>query len=426
MTSLVEAAALARALDEYVAENAGRLIEIIRALVQEPTLRGCEEPAQQIIELKLRELGFATERVAPDSEALRRNPRAGHFTTPYDSRTCVAGRLSGRGTGKSIHLSGHIDVVPVEATERWATPPWEATVVGSRLYGRGTGDMKAGIAAYLLAVEAVLAVSGKPGGDVIFTSVIEEECTGNGMISVLDAGFDADATLIGEPSGLRLMYGGVGVSWAHLTASGNGGHARLLEGSETPIDKLMHALEALRALERRLNETSPPIAGMPEHPYRLNIGMINAGSWPSSQAAEASARVRIGFGPDFEPFQLEDALREAVSDAEPDVNVVFDGFRAHAYEQALSEPFVDLVRQCHTTLHGSPPDAFFSTGTTDARYVNGPALCYGPVAGNTHGVDEWVDLDTAKATAVAVALATAMWCGRRPQPRRTSAQHETR
>jgi acetylornithine deacetylase len=406
-----ESEALKQKLERFVNDNSTPLVQLTQELVAEASVQGAEGTAQQIVEEKLRQLGFNTERVQPDADALSRNPLAGHMTMPYEGRTCVVARLPGSNAGKSMHLSGHIDVVPVEADERWVTPPWEPVVVDNRLYGRGAGDMKAGLAAYLLAVEAVLAVVGTPQGDIIFSSVIEEECTGNGMIAVLEAGYQGDATLIGEPSGLRLMYGGVGVTWSHLTARGDGGHARLLEGSDTPIDKMTRALDALRALERRINAERPGLPGMPNHPYRLNVGMLEGGVWPSSQAAEVSARVRLGYGPDYEPQQLEETLRNAVKDAEPEVEVAFDGFRAHAYAQDLTDPFVDLVRECHTSVQGSPPDMFFSTGTTDARYVDGPVLCYGPLAGNTHGLNEWVDLETVKATAITVALAVALWCG---------------
>ena len=63
--------------------------------------------------------------------------------------------------------------------------------------------MKAGLAAYLVGTEAFLDVCGSPRGDLLFSSVIEEECTGNGMKAVLAAGYDADGTLIGEPSALH-------------------------------------------------------------------------------------------------------------------------------------------------------------------------------------------------------------------------------
>ena len=52
-------------------------------------------------------------------------------------------------------------------------------------------------------------------------------------------------------------------------------------------------------------------------------------------------------------------------------------------------------------------------GPTDARYVEGECLCYGPVAGNIHGIDEWVDLESVEQTAVTVALAAAEWLGTR-------------
>ena len=50
--------------------------------------------------------------------------------------------------------------------------------------------------------------------------------------------------------------------------------------------------------------------------------------------------------------------------------------------------------------------------TTDARYVEGPCACYGPIADNIHGIDEWVDIDSMRAAAVTVAILAARWCTR--------------
>jgi acetylornithine deacetylase len=49
------------------------------------------------------------------------------------------------------------------------------------------------------------------------------------------------------------------------------------------------------------------------------------------------------------------------------------------------------------------------TATTDARYIEGPCLCYGPLAGNLHGTDEWVDVESLVQTATVAALATTAW-----------------
>ncbi len=49
-----------------------------------------------------------------------------------------------------IVLTGHLDVVPLGATP-WKTDPLSAVIIGDKLFGRGTTDMKAGVAAMIVA-----------------------------------------------------------------------------------------------------------------------------------------------------------------------------------------------------------------------------------------------------------------------------------
>lgn len=393
-------AALRRAVDDRV----GDLYDLTARLVRERSLLGAEEGAQRIVEERLRRLGFAVERVEPDAAEALGDPHAGYPLLPYEGRTCVAGRIEGSDGGRSLHLSGHVDVVPVEAPERWGRDPWGGEVAAGRLWGRGAGDMKAGVAAYLVGVEAFLEVAGSPRGDLLFTSVIEEECGGNGMRAVLRAGYDADWTLIGEPTDLRLHANGVGVIWARLVARSEGAHAAVADASVSPVEQLFAAVRALRALEERLNRGATG-----GHPYNLNLGEIGGGVWPSSVPADVLLRVRLGFGPELEPGDAQGLLREAVEREAPGIEVSFDGFRAHAYEHDLASPLAALVASCHAELHGAPPESKVSTATTDARYVEGPCLCYGPKAGNIHGTDEWVELQSVRDTALAVALIASRW-----------------
>jgi acetylornithine deacetylase len=380
------------------------LVALTAGLVRERSLLGQEEGAQRIVEERLASLGFDVERVQPDAAEALADPRAGYPIVPYDGRTCVAARLPGTGGGRSLHLNGHVDVVPVEAAERWTHDPWAGEAATGRLWGRGAGDMKAGIAAYLVAVEALLETRGRPAGDIVFTSVIEEESGGNGMRAVLAAGYGADATLIGEPTDLRFHANGVGVIWARLTARSEGAHAAVASASGRPVDEILRAVQGLRALERRLND------GRPDHPYNLNLGEIHGGVWPSSVPAEVVLRCRLGFGPDLEPDGAQALLRGAVEEAAPGVEVGFEGFRCRAYRHDLDGPFAQLAGECHAAIHGAQPGVKTSTATTDARYVEGPCICYGPEAGNIHGIDEWVDLASARDTAVAVALIASRWC----------------
>jgi acetylornithine deacetylase len=382
------------------------LYELTGALVRERSVLGAEEGAQRIIEARLRRLGFEVERVQPDAAGALADPQAGLPLVPYEGRTCVAGSLPGTGGGRSLHLTGHIDVVPVEAEERWSHAPWGGETADGKLWGRGAGDMKSGLAAYVIAAEVLLEIAGPLRGDLRFSSVIEEECGGNGMRAVLQRGYDSDGTLIGEPTDLRLHVNGVGVIWARLVVRGEGAHAAFADPASGPVDRMIRAIQALRALEQALNE------GVEAHPYKLNLGELHGGVWPSSVPAEVVLRCRLGFGPQLAPQDAQALVRSAVTAAAPDVEVEFEGFRCSAYEHALDSPLVELVASSHAEVHGRPeaPGRKLSTATTDARHVSGQCCCYGPSAGNIHGIDEWVELDSVRDTALCIALVASRWC----------------
>lgn len=406
---------LADALRGAVAARRDELVQLTQTLVRERSVLGHEEGAQRIVAERLERLGFEVARVDVAANLGADDPATGLPLVSYEGRPCVAGRLRGEGTGRSLHLSGHVDVVPVEAEERWSVDPWGGEVKDGRLWGRGSGDMKAGVAAYLIAIEAYLDVLDALPGDVVFSSVIEEECTGNGMKAVLAAGYDADGTLIGEPSGLRLQHAGVGVVWARLTSAGSGSHPAFASESSTSTGTLLAALAALRELEGRVNEQGAAQAANAaffdafDKPFRLNVGELSGGVWPSSEPAALTARVRLGFGRDTTPAQAQELLRAAVHAVAPQIEVTFEGFRAPAYCDDLRHPLADALRGAHRTLHGEDPGLRVLAGTTDARSVTGPCICYGPQAGAIHSIDEWVDLDSTQAVAEAVALTLAAW-----------------
>jgi acetylornithine deacetylase len=406
---------LAERLRGAVARRRDELVELIGALVRERSLLGGEEGAQRLIAERLSALGFSVERVPVQPPADGEDPTWGYPPGSYEGRTCVAGRVQGAAGARSLHLSGHIDVVPVESPEQWQHDPWGGEISEGRLWGRAAGDMKGGLAAYLVAAAALLEVCGQPQGDLLFSSVIEEECTGNGMKAVLASGYDADGTLIGEPSDLRLMHAGVGVIWARLAARGAGAHAAFDSGASSS-ERVLTAVEALRGLERALNERNGASDGLDavffaghEHPFRLNVGTLAGGVWPSSEPTRAEARVRLAFGRELSPARAQQLVLDTVHASAQAVEVRFEGFRAPAYCDDLDHGLAAALRGAHSALHGSPPELLALTGTTDARSVDGPCICYGPIAGAIHGTDEWVDLDSCESLAAAVAVAIACW-----------------
>ncbi|HMS80015.1 MAG TPA: M20/M25/M40 family metallo-hydrolase, partial [Burkholderiaceae bacterium] len=59
----------------------------------------------------------------------------------------------GTGPGPTLVFAGHTDVVPAGPRQWWHDDPFEATERDGRLYGRGASDMKASLAAIVVAVE---------------------------------------------------------------------------------------------------------------------------------------------------------------------------------------------------------------------------------------------------------------------------------
>ncbi|HEX7084006.1 MAG TPA: M20/M25/M40 family metallo-hydrolase [Gaiellaceae bacterium] len=398
------------ALREAVERRRDELVGLVRALVGEQSVLGNEEPVQQLVEDRLRRAGFQVERVQADADAALADETAGYPYLPYDGRTSVVARLPGSGGGRSLHLSGHVDVVPVERPDLWTYDPWSAELAEGRIWGRGAGDMKGGLAAYLVAAAAVAEVCRERRGDLLFSSVIEEECGGNGMWSVLRAGFEGDAVLIGESTSLRLAHAATGVVWARLSARGAAGHA-MLAGGDGPFDSLGRAVAGLRRVEAELNEPvrDPIFAAVRERPYGMTVGKIEGGVWTASTPHELAAHIRFGFGRDVTPAEVQERMRAAVADAAPDVEVRFEAFRAYAHSHPTDGPLVDAVSEAHRQVVGAEPELAALTGTVDARYVQAPCLCYGPDAGNLHGTDEWVDMETLMQTATVVALTAARW-----------------
>jgi acetylornithine deacetylase len=405
-----ETDARSQAIRDRVDESRDDLLELLDALVACKTTLGDEGPAQEIVDDWLRGCGFAVERVVPDTEAALADPYAGYPYLSYDGRSSVAGRLPGAGRGRSMHLTGHIDVVPVERPDLWDGDPWKTQIRDGRVRGRGAGDMKGGLAAYLVAARAVAEVCEDRRGDLVFSSVIEEECGGNGMWSVLGAGYTADAVLIGEPSGLQLGHAATGVVWARITARGHAGHA-MLAGGDGPFDHLCRAVAGLRKVEASINEPvlDPIFAAVRERPYGMTVGRIEGGVWTASSPHELSAYIRFGFGRDLEPAEVQHRMREAVEGATDQVEIVFEGFRARAHAHPTTGPLVDALSDAHRSVLGSETRPVAQTGTHDGRYIEGPCLAYGPVAGNLHGSDEWVELETLHQTAMVVALTAAAW-----------------
>jgi acetylornithine deacetylase/succinyl-diaminopimelate desuccinylase-like protein len=137
----------------------GEVVELARDLIRADTTNppGNETLGADVLDAYLARNGVQAERVARDPE-----------------RANLIARVKGRGTGPTLALAGHTDVVYADPAD-WASPPFGGELRGGHLWGRGALDMKGQTAASAVAL-AVLARSGwVPNGDVLLIAEADEE-----------------------------------------------------------------------------------------------------------------------------------------------------------------------------------------------------------------------------------------------------------
>jgi acetylornithine deacetylase len=407
-----------------VAREERAIRELLAELVAAPTLLGAEASGQAIMRRALLELGLEPVEVPLAGIA-------GHEgTAPYSwdvsgKTNVVATWHPGPvGGGRSLVLNGHIDVVSPEPAALWTGDPFTPRIEGDWMYGRGAGDMKCGLAAIVGAVRGLQALDVTPRAPVQIQSVVEEECTGHGALACVLAGHTADAAILTEPTQAAIWTAQVGVLWFAVRAIGAPAHAGDAVAGANAIEGSYAVIAALRELEAAINAAPrPPLFADHPHPIYLNVGMIHGGDWPSTVAGECVTHFRLACYPGESVADLKARVEQTVAAAGAALaplrlEVVYDGFQAEGYELDPASPLVTALGSAAARVTGGAPPLFASTATTDARsftlYGDTPAVCFGPLAENEHGVDERVYLPSVTHTAQAIALFISDWCGLSP------------
>ena len=124
-------------------------LQLTEQLMSRPSVTPDDAGCLEIIAARLKPLGFACERLDSGPDTFRvSNLWAIKRSTHANARTLV--------------FAGHTDVVPTGPIEQWTSDPFTPTHRDGKLYGRGSSDMKASLAAMVVAVEDFVANSRRP------------------------------------------------------------------------------------------------------------------------------------------------------------------------------------------------------------------------------------------------------------------------
>lgn len=401
---------MTEALDRAVHTHAPRAFDFLEELVSANSVVGWEQEALDVFTREVESVGLVAERLTfpngPTGDSRAGVAQSGVHLS--EDRFQVVARTPGEGE-LTLLLNGHIDVVPASTPELWTSPPFEPARRDGRMYGRGTADMKGGFAIGTLALRALrdthprLFSSRRLG----FLAVVEEECTGNGALrAATEHGVVAPEVVLLEPTDLGLMVGGVGVLWLDIHVVAFAAHAHAANAHVNAVDLGMRVVAALRAWSDRVNDSEPePSMSAGASAYNVNLGKVQAGDWTSSSPASATLGVRVGFPRAWTVEQAEEEVRRVIEVAatnDPDFprqpRVEPSGLRAPGYLLDVDSRLVTDLTAAHQQAHGATPETFTLGSTTDARtYLNHlgvPAVCFGAVAHDMHGIDESVELQS--------------------------------
>ncbi|MBD1221276.1 ArgE/DapE family deacylase [Virgibacillus halodenitrificans] len=396
----------------------------LKTLGSYKSVLGKEKGIQTFIENHLNDMDLITTFFDPDPKKLASYKNFGKPEWSYENRPVLVGEWKSRSekVGKSLILQGHIDVVSAEPEYLWNQDPFQPTIVNDKMYGRGICDMKSGVAAMIYAVKALKKAGIELGADLQIQSVIEEECTGNGALALLDAGFTADGALITEPTELRAIKGQLGVLWVKVKLNGSGAHVERAEKAQNAINKAALLIQSLEEYREHIN-SKPKHYDYAHHPHPLNVnvGVIQGGDWASNVPSECTFEARVGFYPDQDPADVQAEVKKWILDAaesdswlkETPPEVSFYGFSAPGFSSSSDQELFKTLASAHKVTTGKEMESIAFTATTDIRAFEEfgiPATCYGAAGANMHAPNEYIDLNSLKTATKSIAAFILDWC----------------
>jgi succinyl-diaminopimelate desuccinylase len=403
-------------------DRTDELVALTRDLVRFPTTNPPGEayrPCAEYLGTRLAKRGFDVQYVRGvgtpgDSDA-------------YPRVNVVARRQDG--PGRCVHFNGHIDVV--EPGRGWSVDPFAGVVRDGRVYGRGTCDMKGGIAASIVAVEALIDSGVKLPGALEISGTVDEESGGYGGVAYLArhgwfARTRVDHVIIPEPLNVdRVCIGHRGVWWAEIETKGRIAHGSMPFLGDSAI---RHMGAVLERFERELwpalasRRTAMPVVPEGARQSTLNVNSVHGGQMEGAEGLPSpcvadSCRAVID-----RRFLIEEPIEQVKGEVRAILDTLVRERAGFAYElrdlfevlPTMTDPqgaVVQATMQAVREIVGREPALICSPGTYDQKHIDrigglSECIAYGPgILDLAHQPDEFVAIDDMVASAKVMARA---------------------
>ena len=404
-------AALTDTVVRLIDQRREELVDLAQQLIRFPTVNPPGEgyrPCAEFIGRRLEARGFGIVYVHARG-------------TPGDSerhpRFNLVARRQGSAPGPCVHFNSHIDVV--ETGAGWTVDPFAGVVRDGKLFGRGACDMKGGLAASIIAVEALIDAGQSLPGVLEISGTVDEESGGFGGVHYLaERGWFSrprvDHVIIPEPLNVdRVCIGHRGVWWAEIETKGRQAHGSMPFLGDCAVRHMNAVLERFeRDLYPRLSarRTDMPVVPSGARHSTLNINSIHGGH------AELGDGFPAACVPDSCRMIIDRRLlvEESLAGVKAEMRALLDrlahereGFRydlRDLFEVAptLTDrdgPVATATAAAIRRVLGREPEFVCSPGTYDQKHIDRigrlkDCIAYGPgILDLAHQPDEYVRID---------------------------------
>jgi succinyl-diaminopimelate desuccinylase len=397
------------------------LVELARALIRFPTINPPGEayqPCAEFIGRRLSARGFAVDYVRA----------AG---TPGDSerypRINVIARREGNVAGPCVHFNSHIDVV--QTGTGWTLDPFAAQIRDGKIYGRGACDMKGGLAASIIAVEALIDSGAPLPGALEISGTVDEESGGYGGVHYLaQRGWFSpprvDHVIIPEPLNVdRVCIGHRGVWWAEIETHGRMAHGSMpflgdcaVRHMNAFIDRLEQDLYPKLAARR----TDMPVVPSGARHSTMNINSIHGGQaetsgFPAPCVADScrmviDRRLLIEENMDSVKAEVRALLDRLVAERDGFAYELRDIFEVQPTMADRNGPVARSTAAAIQRVMGREAEFVCSPGTYDQKHIDRigklrDCIAYGPgILDLAHQPDEYILIEDMVNSAKVMAL----------------------